>query len=230
MRASVVIGILASSQIALGADEADAPVPVQSASYHVPMFRNAYVTLLRIYIPSHRETNYHIHNHDLITVVVEEHPPEAYSQKLGADSGHPRGAVLGQVDYNPYFTRPVTHRTLNPGTIPVHVAGVELNSEKPYGFKPEVRDPAYTQLFDNERARAWRLVLSPGQTAPALTQGAPGVRIIVHGGEIAELASGKRDRAMMLRMGDFFWQEPGATRAVRNIGDSAVEFVEIELK
>src|ERR1700730_11058143 len=97
MPASIIIGLLATPPIALAADEADAPVPVQSASYHVPLFRNEYVTFLRVYIPAHRETNYHIHNHDLITVVVEEHPPEAYSQKLGADSGHPRGAVLGQV-------------------------------------------------------------------------------------------------------------------------------------
>ena len=231
MTATVLIGLLAVAPIALGANADDTPVPVQFASYHVPLFRNDYATLLRIYIPGHRETNYHIHDHDLITVVVEEHPEHSYSQKLGTDSGRPRGAKLGQVDYNPYFAHPVTHRTINPDTIPVHVAGVQLNSEKPYGFTPEVRDVAgYTQLIDNERIRAWRLTLAPGQTAAAITQTAPGVRIIVHGGEISELVPSKRDRSMMLRIGDFLWQEPGMTRAVRNIGDTPIEFVEIELK
>jgi quercetin dioxygenase-like cupin family protein len=230
MRYSLLVFLVIGLNAGYAAAE-DAPVPVQSASYHVPMFRNEYITVLRIFIPSHRVTNYHVHDHDLVTVVVEEHPPEAYSQKLGADSGHPRGAVLGQVDYNPYSTRPVTHRTLNPGTIPVHVVGVQLNGDKPYGFTPETRDTAsYTQLFDNERARAWRLTLPPGKAAPAITQAAPGVRVIVHGGEIAESVPGKGDRAMMLRLGDVFWQEPGATRAVRNIGDTPVELVEIELK
>jgi quercetin dioxygenase-like cupin family protein len=231
IRASVVIGLWSLQPIVMAADQEDVPVPVQSASYHVPLFRNEYVTLLRVYIPAHRTTNYHIHDHDLITVVVEEHPEKSHSQRLGAEPNVPRGAKLGMVDYNAYFTRPVTHRTINPDEIPVHVAGVMMNSEKAYGFTPKARDPAsYTQLFDNERARGWRLVLAPGQTAPPITQAAPGVRIIVHGGEIAEIVPGLRDRAMMLRLGDFYWQEPGATRAVRNIGDTPVEYVEIELK
>jgi hypothetical protein len=34
----------------------------------------------------------------------------------------------------------------------------------------------------------------------------------------------------MLRLGDFYWQAPGATRTVRNIGASKVELVEIEFK
>jgi mannose-6-phosphate isomerase-like protein (cupin superfamily) len=223
-----IFGFGSATSIAV---EEEAPVPVQNASYHVPLFKNEYVTVLRIFIPSQRVTNYHVHDHDLITVVVEEHPPEAFSQKLGAESGKPRGAVLGQVDYNPYLTRPVTHRTHNPGSIPVHVLGVQLNGEKPYGFSPESRDSnAYAQLVDNDRARVWRLSLKPGQSAPAFSQTAPGVRVVVHGGEITETAPGHNPRAMMLRVGDAFWQDSGATRSVQNIGTTPVEFVEIELK
>ena len=88
----------------------------------------------------------------------------------------------------------------------------------------------YTQLIDNERVRAWRLVLEPGQTAAAITQKAPGLRVIIDGGEIAESVPGAPDRGMALRLGDFYWQEPGATRTVRNIGTTRVELVEFELK
>jgi hypothetical protein len=35
---------------------------------------------------------------------------------------------------------------------------------------------------------------------------------------------------MILKLGDFIWQEPGAISAVRNIGATRVEFVEFELK
>jgi hypothetical protein len=35
---------------------------------------------------------------------------------------------------------------------------------------------------------------------------------------------------MALRLGDFYWQEPGAARTVRNIGTTRVELVEFELK
>ena len=41
---------------------------------------------------------------------------------------------------------------------------------------------------------------------------------------------GEPDRGMMLRLGDFYWQEPGATRPVRNIGATGVELGEFELK
>jgi hypothetical protein len=92
------------------------------------------------------------------------------------------------------------------------------------------RDAAYTQIFDTPRARAWRLVLQPGQTAPAITQKAPGLRVAVRGGEIADVSPGKRDRGIMLLQGDLFWQNAGATRAVRNIGKTPVEIVEFEFK
>jgi hypothetical protein len=54
--------------------------------------------------------------------------------------------------------------------------------------------------------------------------------VIIDGGEIAEIAPGEPDRGMALRLGDFYWQELGATRAVRNIGTTRVELVEFELK
>jgi hypothetical protein len=78
--------------------------------------------------------------------------------------------------------------------------------------------------------RAWRLVLEPGQTAATITQNAPGLRVIIDGGEIAESVPGEGDRGMALRLGDFYWQQPGATRTVRNIGSTRIELVEIELK
>ena len=68
-------------------------------------------------------------------------------------------------------------------------------------------------------------MLEPGQAAAAITQTAPGRRVIIEGGEIAE-----GDRGMALRLGDFYWQDAGATRTVRNIGTTRIELVEIELK
>jgi hypothetical protein len=35
---------------------------------------------------------------------------------------------------------------------------------------------------------------------------------------------------MNLRLGDFFWQDAGATRAIRNAGETPIELVEFELK
>ena len=34
----------------------------------------------------------------------------------------------------------------------------------------------------------------------------------------------------MLGSGEFYWQEPGGTRGLRNIGTTLIEIVEFELK
>jgi hypothetical protein len=73
-------------------------------------------------------------------------------------------------------------------------------------------------------------VLEPGQSAAPVTQKAPGLRIVIDGGEIAEVVTGEPDRAQWLRLGDFYWQEPGTTRGIRNTGTSRVELVDVELK
>ena len=73
-------------------------------------------------------------------------------------------------------------------------------------------------------------MLDPAQSADLISQEAPGLRVVLQGGEIVESTPREGDRGMLLRLGDFYWQEPGAKRAVRNIGTSRVELVEIELK
>ena len=133
--------------------------------------------------------------------------------------------------YTAYSKKAMTHRVNNVGPTAFHNIVVTLLDAKPGRFSPSPREGVgYTQLIDNERVRAWRLVLEPGQAAAAITQKAPGLRVIIDGGEIAESVPGAPDRGMALRLGDFYWQEPAGTRAVRNIGTTRVELVEFELK
>jgi hypothetical protein len=65
-----------------------------------------------------------------------------------------------------------------------------------------------------------------GQT----TQTAPGLRVYVHGGVLAEMVPGSADRGMAPYEGDFIWQDAGQTRVVKNTGTTLIEFVEFELK
>jgi hypothetical protein len=83
-----------------------------------------------------------------------------------------------------------------------------LNYPQPGRFTPSSRTAkGYTQLMDNERVRGWRVVLEPGRTTDAITQSAPGLRIVLDGGEIAEMVPGQSDRGMNLRLarGWSFW-------------------------
>jgi len=228
LAASLIVAF-AFTHPAMAQDEAPA-VPVSKASYHVPVFRNDYVALLRVNIPAKRSAGYHTHTMDQISVLIEE--ADQSGQVLGEAPTPPRRTPRGNVSYTAYSKKAMTHRVSNVGATAFHNIVITLNDSPPARFTPAAaRDVAgYTQILDNERARGWRLVLEPGQSAAAITQNAPGVRVIIDGGEIAESVPNAGDRGMALRLGDFYWQEPGATRAVRNIGTSRIELVEFELK
>jgi hypothetical protein len=224
--ATLVPSVIAKEALA---QEEGPPVPVDKAAYHVPVFRNDTIAVLRVNIPGHRSAGYHIHSQDQISVLVEEADQSA--QVLGEAAAPPRRNKRGSITFTAYSKKTLTHRVNNVGDSAFHNIVVTLINPQPKGLTPGVRDVAgYTQILDNDRVRGWRLVLEPGQSAGAITQTAPALRVVVDGGEISESMPGERERGMALRLGDFYWQEPGSTRTVRNIGTSRIEVVEIEFK
>lgn len=231
--------LLAASFVALAcalvppatAQNEERGVPIIHAPYHLPVFRNEYVTLLNVFVPPGKTTGYHIHTGDSVSVNIEA--ADMTNQPLGAPAaGPPQRGEAGRATFTAYSKQgPRTHKATNVGTTPFHTISLIFNSAQPYRSTPLERNvPGYTQIMDNERARAWRLVLEPGQGAPAITQAAPGIRVVVAGGELAESVPGQPDRAMSPKTGEFFWQDAGVTRAVRNTGRTRLELVEFELK
>jgi quercetin dioxygenase-like cupin family protein len=214
----------------VAAQQEPAVVPIDKASFHWSVFKNEYVTLLRVMFPPGRGSNYHTHATDQLGVIIES--GENSNQVLGEAPTPPRAATRGNVGFTSYVKKSMTHRSTNMGTTPFHNLVLSFNHPEPGRFTPGARTDVagYVQVLDNERARAWRLVLEPGQSVAAITQRAPGIRIVVDGGEITESAPGEADRGQALRVGDFFWQDAGATRAVRNSGSSKIQIVEIEIK
>jgi quercetin dioxygenase-like cupin family protein len=230
-KASLTLGavLVGASALALPATAQEpVAVPVEKAAFHWPIFRNDLVMLLRVYFPPGRGSNYHIHSTDQISVLVEAGANEG--QVLGEQPTPARPGTRGNVSFTAYSKKSFTHKSTNTGTTPFHNIVVALLKPQPGGFTPAARPEGYTQVLDNERVRGWKLALEPGQSVAAITQKAPGLRVVLDGGEIAEIVPGEPDRGQGLRLGDFYWQEPGATRGVRNTGTTRVEIVEFELK
>jgi hypothetical protein len=220
----------ALSQPAIAEDEGPA-VPIEKAPFHLPVFKNEYVTVLKIDVPPHRNTGFHIHTTDSVSVNIEE--ADMANQLPGEKQTPPQHSKRGQPNFTAYSKQgPRTHKASNMGETPFHNVSFLLNYPQPGRFSASSRSgiSGYTQIMDNERVRGWRLVLDPGQTAAPFTQTAPGLRIVLDGGEIAEVVPGQADRGMNLRLGEFYWQDPGVTRAVRNTGKTRVEVFEFELK
>ena len=205
-------------------------VPVVQASFHVPAMKNEYGTVLIINIPPGRNSGFHIHSQDSFSVNIEA--ADMTNQNLGSsDVSPPNRAQVGRILFTPYYKEGErTHKATNVGSSHFHNVSFLFASRTPHGFTPSTRPSGYEQIADNERFRAWRLVLQPGQSVPAFKQGAPGMRIAVTGGELTESIPGAADRGMKPRTGEFFWQEAGITRAVKNTGTTALNLVEVELK
>jgi hypothetical protein len=229
-----LLSSVAAAQIAappFGPDEEPDVVPsavdVERTSYHVPVFTNELVTVLNVFIPPHRESGYHRHYLNSVGVLLSD--TARTGQLPGAEPTvtAPRGR--GSVNFTNYGDNPLVHNVVITGDTPFHNIVVEVLDE-PGGFNVETRGQPYAQILDNEHVRVWRLVLEPGETAPVISQTAPGIRVVIDGGELVEGARGSHERSMAPRSGEFFWQERGEERAVRNVGTTRIELVEIELK
>jgi hypothetical protein len=230
MTRTTVWSLLVEAVAPLAAAQSVAPtvVPVEETSYHVPVFANELVTVLNVFIPPHRESGYHRHSLDSVGVLIGD--TARTGQVLGAEAAVTPPRARGSANFTNYAREPLVHNVAITGDAPFHNIVVELMYPSPGRFTAGTRAESYTQIVDNERVRVWRLVLEPGQTAAAITQTAPGVRVVIDGGELVESAPGKPDRAKAPRGGEFYWQEAGTTRAVRNVGTTRIELVELELK
>ena len=206
------------------------PVPVDKASYHVPAFRNELIAVTNVYIPPGKQAGYHIHSLDQLSVVVED--ADQAGQELGGEPYPARRTPRGNVGFTVFSKKSQTHRVHNQGATPFHNIVTSILYPEPGRFSAGTRDgvPAYKLVLDNNRIRVWRLVLQPGESAAAITQTSPGLRIVVDGGEIVESVPGMPEQAMSPKLGEFFWKDAGTTRAIRNIGTTKIEFVEYELK
>ncbi len=226
--AAALLALIAIASPAVAQNET--PVPVDKAAFHVLAFRNEYVAVTNVRIPPGRQAGYHIHDKDQISVVVAD--ADQAGQVLGEEAYPPRRTPRGNVSYTAFSKKTLIHRVHNMGATPFHNIVTSILYPAPGRFTAGLRPEGsgYTQLVDNERVRIWRLVLEPGQSAAAITQNAPGMRIVIDGGEIVESVPGQPNRGMAPKTGEFFWQDAGVTRTIRNTGTTRVQFVEYELK
>jgi hypothetical protein len=213
----------------------DKPVAMERAPFHIPVFQNDYIILLNVNIPPGRNTGYHIHHSDSVSVNLM--PASQTNQNYGSNEVSAPGTGGEGAPGRATFTNvtkdgPRTHRATNVGPTPFH--NISFIFKKPGPAGNSVSDRAgvagFTQIMDNARMRAWRVVLEPGQATGEITQTAPGLRVYVHGGVLAEVIPGNAERGMAPYDGDFIWKDAGETRRIKNTGTTRLEFIEFELK
>jgi hypothetical protein len=202
-------------------------VPVTNAGFHQFTFQDENMSLENVTLPAGYSTGYHSHEQDLVFVITGG--AKIKNQVLGKDPVELE-FKLGEVRFAPYTKTPGTHQITNiEPQNPMRLLAVGIVYPTPGRYTVSTRPTKYEVALDNDRVRAWRLKLNPGESAPAMRQTAPGARIVVTGGMIAEKRMGKPDQPILLQNHDFM-SVVAEERGIENIGNSPVELVEIELK
>ena len=230
-RAFGFILFLIANSLAIAEDSPkESAAPVEHASFHQLVFADEDVAILNNLYPPNGDSGFHTHYRDLFAVIIQ--PSQSSGQGLGKPLTAAPMPATGASLYSAVGAEPRTHRVVNGDKSTFQIIVVELRRAKPSGQAVSSRDaaPQYVQILDNARMRAWRLILEPGQSVPAISQGGKGARVVVRGGVLTTISPGLPDQVLALRPGDFAAQPAGATRALRNDGTEAIELVEMELK
>lgn len=212
------------------ARSADQVLPTRLEPHHHVRLENEYLRVLQITIDPGDATLWHEHTLDFAGVTV--HGSELRNETPNSDKAAVIQARPGAVAWFNYEGHSYVHRITDIGREPFVVDGFEILIPKPRGFpvSDRAQAPAYAMELNNDRLRAWRLKLAPGASAAPIVQGGPGFRVVLTGERITEAAADGAEQTLRLARGDFAYQPPGQSRAVRNSGTAPVELVEFEIK
>jgi hypothetical protein len=230
MKYGLPAAILASAlAVHSWAQDASKPtvVPVKNAAFHQFTFEDENMSLENVTLPPGASTQYHSHDQDLIFVVTAG--AKIKNQVLGKEPVELE-FKLGEVRFASYTKTPGTHQIINiERDNAMRLLAVGIVYPEPGRYTVSTRPAKYEVALDNDRVRAWRVRLNPSESAPVIKQTAPGARMVVTGGIVAEKRPGKPDQPIVLKNHDFM-ALIAEERGLENIGDIPVELVEIELK
>jgi Uncharacterized conserved protein, contains double-stranded beta-helix domain len=205
----------------------EAVVPVTNAAFHLFTFQDENMSLEKVTLPAGASTGYHSHDQDLVFVITAG--AKITNQVLGQQPAELE-FKRGEVRFAPYTKKPGVHRITNlekADALRLLAVGIVYPESRNYAVS--TRPAKYELALDNERIRAWRLKLEPGESAPVIRQTAPGARFVVTGGKAVEKRPDKLDQPMVLQADDFTVM-PMEERSIQNAGSNSIELVEIELK
>jgi hypothetical protein len=226
-----LLGVFLTSALAAHgwAEETGKPtvVPVKNAAFHQFTFEDENMSLEGVTLPPGFSTGYHLHDQDLIFVITAG--AKIKNQVLGKEPAELE-FKLGDVRFSHYTKTPGAHQIINlEKDKTMQLLAVGIVYPEPGRYTVSTRPAKYEVALDNDRVRAWRLKLNPGESAPTIQQTAPGARVVVSGGMVTEKRTGKPDQPMILKNHDFL-AVAIEERGIENIGNSPVELVEFELK
>src|SRR5712692_5351005 len=206
---------------------ADSPVEISGEPRHHPKFENEFVRVWDVTVPAGDATLWHAHRND--NVVVTLGGASLRIETVGAATAEVQwkfGDVrFGKATY--------VHRALNVGTTPFHNLTIEILKSPPGSQElSKLKEPiTRAPVLENERVRVYRLSLEPGQSTTMHTHLLSGLTIPITAGEVViEVEGNKEPQRVKFAAGDVRWRAGAVTHAIKNVGKTRFEAVDIELK
>jgi quercetin dioxygenase-like cupin family protein len=202
------------------------PVMVLKEPRHHVKFENKYVRVIDASVPEGDATLFHTHPLDNVPVAISggKLKTELIGQE-GAYSTVETGAVS-------FAKAKYTHRITNVGDTNVRFIDAEVLASpgNSSNVPPLDKMTGNTLVIDNERVRVYRLILEPGEATEAHNHKLPRLSVVVARGKAEIKSDHHRPRIDRLEPGDFRWHESEMNHAIKNVGTTRIEIVDIEWK
>lgn len=226
-----VIALAAVAIVATAAVAGDRVVPAHEEPRHVTKLENEWIRFIDVEIPEGEQTMYHVHSLDYPYLMISD--VTLRNQVYGQDRVEIK-VERGAIGYYRASTQGTyTHRFINQGPGTFRAIGIELL--RPMQPPAEVIAPlsaatGYITALDNERVRAYRLKLEPGEFAGPVTIHGPSIRVAMTVGRISEKTDRSRYAIFDLAPAQFLFRPDSTVTTVTNTGSETIEFVEFILK
>lgn len=208
----------------------DRVVPAHEEPRHVPKLVNQWVRVIDVEIPEGERTLFHEHALDYPYLMVSS--VTLRNQVYGQE---PKDMPIrrGLVGYYSASTQGAyTHRFINLGPGTFRAIGIELLKPRSGGNpSPPLPDQhGLSTVLDNERVRAYRIVLEPGQSLGPLRIQGPSLRIALTPGTVADQLAGQDTTETSVTPAQFTFSESTRITTLSNHGKEPLELVEFEFR
>lgn len=201
-------------------------VPVGKEPRHHVRFENKYVRVIEAIFPAGDTTLYHTHSLDNVPIAIE--PATLRTTLLGSSGSTDAAVERGRTTW---AVATYTHQIRNLGKGRVHYIDAEVIASP--GVKSDATLnglPGHSLIFENEKVRAYRVILQPGQATGSHKHGLPFLNVSVSGGELIVGVEGRKSSKEKFRPGAFAWFDGPMTHSLRNSGAQPHEMVDVEWK
>lgn len=230
-RILIVVSSIVATSVIHAATDAPIIVPVEQEPRHRLVFEKDDIRIINVNVPPGDTSLYHTHSDPTVYVVFSGVLLRA--QTLGKQWTTLRPEQIrrvGEIAYREdYLTKPLTHRVENIDDESFRVLGI-INSGA--GAKARIVTATHTVTkpeLDNNWFRGYRFKLEAGNTTDMHRHDYPVVVVQINKAN-TDVFEKDRPTAEKTVAGNWSWHRAGVGHKLRNIGEVAVELVEIEVK